>query len=65
MKQVSQRHSCDDLFAYGHEVVSAVWDDDAGIWKLVVKANGVEFDDHCHVLINAAGVLKYASLLMR
>lgn len=64
MKQVSQRHGCDDLFAYDHEVISAVWDDDAGIWKLVVKANGEEFNDYCHVLINAAGVLKYV-LFMR
>lgn len=65
MKQVSRRHHCDDLFAYGHEVVSAIWDDGAGIWKLVVKANGEDFDDYCHVLINAAGVLKYAFPFMR
>ncbi|KAH8697928.1 hypothetical protein BGW36DRAFT_450673 [Talaromyces proteolyticus] len=58
MKQVSKRHGCDDLFAYGHEVVSAKWDDVAGVWNLVVKADGVELDDYCHVLINASGVLK-------
>ncbi|KAL2821325.1 hypothetical protein BDW59DRAFT_164208 [Aspergillus cavernicola] len=64
VKQVSKRHNCDDLFAYGHEVVSAQLDDVAGVWRFVVKANGVEFDDLCHVLINAAGVLKYASFVL-
>jgi cation diffusion facilitator CzcD-associated flavoprotein CzcO len=58
MKEVSRKHGCDDLFAFGHEVVAATWNDGEGVWDLIVKADGKEFKDSCHVLINAAGVLK-------
>lgn len=58
MKEVSAKHGCDGYFAFRHEVVHAAWDDLEGFWRLSVRANGADFEDYCHVLINAAGVLK-------
>lgn len=58
MKEVSARHGCDDCFTFGHEVTKAIWDDIEGKWRLTVMANGTQFDDYCHILINAAGILK-------
>lgn len=58
MKEVSAKHGCDEYFAFGHEVTHATWDETDGLWRLTVMANGVESEDCCHVLINAAGVLK-------
>ncbi|OQE04269.1 hypothetical protein PENSOL_c001G05270 [Penicillium solitum] len=59
MKEVSARHGCDDCFTFGHEVTKAIWDDMEGKWRLTVMANGTQFDDYCHILINAAGILNH------
>lgn len=46
-----------------HQVTQAIWDEEASIWKL--KVNNLKsrevFEDHCHFLLNATGILKYVS----
>lgn len=46
-----------------HEVVGATWDDEKGVWQVMVKdlVRGVTFLDTAEVLINGMGVLKYAN----
>jgi hypothetical protein len=34
----------------------------SGTWKLTVSNEEKTFEDYCHVLINATGVLKYGKL---
>lgn len=38
-------------------VIGGQWDDEAGIWKLILQTGETEHYDHCHILINASGVL--------
>ena len=43
-----------------HKVVSAIWNDEEGIWKVTVAnlETGEEFEDSCQILVNAGGILK-------
>ena len=43
-----------------HEVVEGLWNEESGTWKLRVKnlSAGTDFDDSCHFLLNAGGILK-------
>lgn len=50
----------DQSILTSHEVARAEWDDDEGVWKLKVqnlRTNAV-FDDYCHFLLDASGILK-------
>lgn len=52
-----------DLYRYiklNHRVVGAEWDDSGGIWKIQVENlnSGAIFDDWCHFMISASGILK-------
>lgn len=44
-----------------HEILRAEWQEDLGRWYLRVKdlRTSDEFDDNCHFLLNASGILKY------
>lgn len=42
-----------------HKIVSATWNGEKGLWEVrVQQADGSEFTDTCHVLVNGGGVLK-------
>lgn len=60
LKKTSQKYDCDRFMSYHKRVVSASWDERSSRWRLKVAdtATGVEFDDSCHVLINASGPLR-------
>jgi cation diffusion facilitator CzcD-associated flavoprotein CzcO len=44
-----------------HQVVNARWDEEKGVWRIRVQnlQTGELFDDWCHFLIGASGILKY------
>ena len=54
------KYGCDKFFKFLHKLTSAIWDETTGQWWLKIRnlESSVEFDDTCHILINAAGVLK-------
>jgi len=42
-----------------HAIAGAYWNSEEGLWEVKVKdADGHEFVDKCHVLINGGGILK-------
>lgn len=43
-----------------HQIVSAQWNEEKGLWELLVKdlRTGKEFVDHANFLLDASGVLK-------
>lgn len=45
---------------FGKRVVEARWDGDEGLWKVKVEVLGTGkfFDDTCHFLLDASGILK-------
>lgn len=44
-----------------HQVTKAIWNEEESVWKLKVQNlnSGEIFDDYCHFLLNATGILKY------
>ncbi|KAJ8114275.1 hypothetical protein ONZ43_g4940 [Nemania bipapillata] len=59
LKDTAQKYNCEKLISYGKRIDSAVWNVEAGRWKLKVNdlSTQEEFEDECHVLINATGIL--------
>ncbi|KAJ1331135.1 hydroxyversicolorone monooxygenase [Microdochium nivale] len=47
------------LIHMSHQVVSAEWNEQRGVWALVVRdlQNGVEFEDEANFLVDASGIL--------
>lgn len=43
-----------------HKVNRAEWDEPSGTWKLLVEnlKTGAKFEDYCHYLLDATGILK-------
>ena len=60
---VAEKHDLSKYIRLNHRVISAIWQAEKGIWELKVEhgtpENNVVFDDWCHVLVSATGVLKY------
>lgn len=58
MKTVSKKYGVDAHMQFSHEVISAIWMEELGKWRLIVKKpDGETFVDDCDVFINAGGVL--------
>ncbi|KAK3935553.1 hypothetical protein QBC46DRAFT_358167 [Diplogelasinospora grovesii] len=59
--QVYEEEGLQDVVKLGHQVVSAKWDEDGGIWSLRIKdiEHGREFDDTCNFLLDASGILNH------
>ena len=43
---------------FSHRVVSAIWDEETGTWKLEIAVGDRIIKDWCHVLLNGSGGLK-------
>lgn len=59
MKDVAVQHDLEKYMKLNTKVLSARWDEEAGLWRLKLKnlSDGTVFDDSCNVLINGTGVL--------
>ncbi|CAI6016935.1 unnamed protein product [Clonostachys chloroleuca] len=58
MKDVAVRHDLEKYIKFSTKIDSALWDEDAGKWKLhAVGPDGAEINDECDILISASGVL--------
>lgn len=60
LRQVCDDEGMRDTIKTSHQIVSAVWNEKAGQWNLVVRdlETGVEFTDYANFLVDATGVLK-------
>lgn len=64
-KHVSTKYDLEKYVKFNTKVQSARWDEDAGMWRLIViAADGSQFEDECEVLVNGSGVLKYGPFLV-
>jgi len=60
LKQTSHDEDMRDSIKTSHQVESARWNEDDGVWELTVRnlKTGETFDDQAHFLLNASGILK-------
>lgn len=58
-KDFSTKYALDKYIELSHEVIGAVWDEEAGQWHVQVKDinNGSVESASAHILINAGGIL--------
>jgi cation diffusion facilitator CzcD-associated flavoprotein CzcO len=64
-KHVSTKYDLEKYVKFNTKVQSARWDEDAGMWRLIViAADGSQFEDECEILVNGSGVLKYVPSLV-
>jgi cation diffusion facilitator CzcD-associated flavoprotein CzcO len=56
-----------DSIKTNHIVTKAVWNEDQGVWMVKVQdlTTKHEFDDYCHFLLDATGILKYVKSRMQ
>lgn len=60
-RNVARKYDLYKFVKLSHRVVAADWDESEGLWKIRVEntSSGETFDDWCHFLISASGILKY------
>lgn len=58
--QVCKEEQMYDTIKLSHQVQRAQWDDAEGVWRLTIRnlTNNTEFEDYCHFLLDASGILK-------
>lgn len=59
VRETAQEYDIDRHIRYGHEVVSANWDSQEGLWTLQVKANGRTQTLRCQWLHMCSGYYRY------
>jgi len=59
-KDIATKYDLRKYVKFEHQVTSAIWDEDKGVWNLKIKNlwSGAEIEDYCHFFINASGFLK-------
>lgn len=64
LKAVAEKHKLEQYIHYNHKLVSAVWNEDIGLWELAFEINDLQnpgekkyLQRTCNVLINAGGLL--------
>ncbi|KAF2094347.1 flavin-binding monooxygenase [Rhizodiscina lignyota] len=64
LKAVAKKHDVEKYVQYHHKLVSAVWNEELGLWELAFEVSNSEkpeetqyFQRTCNVLINAGGLL--------
>jgi hypothetical protein len=63
-KHVSTKYDLEKYVKFNTKVQSARWDEDAGMWRLIIIApDGSQYEDECEILVNGSGVLKYVTFL--
>ena len=57
-QRISRENGLYEFMKFNHRVVSAIWDEDTGTWKLEIAVGDRIIKDWCHVLLNGSGGLK-------
>ena len=64
LKAVAKKHDLEKYIRYNHKLISAIWNEEGGVWKLEfeVSVPGHPEQTHtiepeCNVLLNACGLL--------
>ncbi|KAM5344687.1 hypothetical protein ACJ41O_010549 [Fusarium nematophilum] len=57
IKRTTNKYNLDERVQFNTKVVSSIWDDGAGKWKIQVERNGTIVKDEADVLINGSGIL--------
>ncbi|CZR66978.1 related to steroid monooxygenase [Phialocephala subalpina] len=58
-QDIAEKYDLRRYIKFRHQIISAIWDEEAGIWNIRVKnlETGEEIEDWCHFFINASGFL--------
>lgn len=61
LKKTAEDFGLESAIKFHHEVQSAVWDEDTGLWTIEIldKKSGKLFTDQCNFFMNGSGYLKY------
>lgn len=61
LKHIAEKYELYRFIKLSHRVVAATWDEAEGVWGLKIEdlSTGRVFEDWCHFLIGASGILKY------
>ncbi|KAK7430518.1 hypothetical protein QQZ08_003037 [Neonectria magnoliae] len=57
IKRTTKKYNLDERVQLNSKVLSTIWDDQSGKWKVKVNQNGTIIDDEAEVLINGSGIL--------
>lgn len=60
IKRSTEKYGLDENVEFHSRVVESHWDEGSGKWKIKVEQNGHMIDDEADILVNGAGILKYA-----
>ncbi|OAA60218.1 Flavin monooxygenase-like protein [Niveomyces insectorum RCEF 264] len=61
LEHCAKKHDLNSYFKLSHAVVGATWDEAQSIWRVKVEdtQRKVVFEDWCHFLLNAGGILNH------
>jgi cation diffusion facilitator CzcD-associated flavoprotein CzcO len=59
LKDTARKHDLEKHIKYKHMVQSATWDEENGVWNLVIEGPDGIIEDQCEILVNGSGILKY------
>jgi cation diffusion facilitator CzcD-associated flavoprotein CzcO len=62
LKDTAKKHDLEKNIKYNHMVQSATWNEEDGVWDLEIKGPDGIINDHCEILVNGSGILKYNTL---
>ncbi|KAM0424357.1 hypothetical protein ACHAPT_010504 [Fusarium lateritium] len=57
IKRTTAKYNLDERVQLNSKVISTIWDDDAGKWRVKVEQNGNIIDDEAEILVNGSGIL--------
>ncbi|KAH7021896.1 hypothetical protein EDB80DRAFT_744547 [Ilyonectria destructans] len=57
IKRTTKKYNLDERVQFNSKVVSSIWDDQIGKWKVKVNQNGTIIKDEADVLVNGSGFL--------
>ncbi|OQU94093.1 hypothetical protein CLAIMM_00505 [Cladophialophora immunda] len=58
LKDIVDKYDFTKYMKFHHKIIRALWNGDRGVWDITIqRADGTEFMDWCHILINGSGVL--------
>ncbi|KAF2498224.1 putative flavoprotein [Lophium mytilinum] len=57
IKRTVRKYKLDEPIQFNSKVTEAIWDEEAGKWKITVDQNGASKKDEADILVNAGGFL--------
>ncbi|KAF5598955.1 sterigmatocystin biosynthesis monooxygenase stcW [Fusarium pseudocircinatum] len=63
MQDIAERYGANRFIKTSHQVISATWDSESKVWRLIVKnvKTGESFEDAANILVSAKGGLNQVS----